>query len=94
VKHDKQGTGFVTLFSVEVRVTPRAGILDPQGKAVNSALHSLEFEEVDDVRVGRLVRMRVRAGNEEEARRKVDEMCRKLLANPVTEDYEIALGGR
>lgn len=82
----------MTLFSVEVRVTPRAGILDPQGKAVNSALHSLDFQEVDDVRVGRLVRMRVRAGSAEEARRKVDEMCRKLLANPVTEDYEIAVG--
>lgn len=82
----------MTLFSVEVRVTPRAGILDPQGKAVNSALHSMEFAEVDDVRVGRLVRLSVKAATADEAHGRVDEMCRRLLANPVTEDYEITVG--
>lgn len=78
---------------VEVHVTPRAGILDPQGKAVQHALHSLEFANVEDVRVGRLIRVRMKAASPDEARSKVDEMCRRLLANPVTEDYSITVGG-
>jgi phosphoribosylformylglycinamidine synthase PurS subunit len=79
-------------YTVEVRVTPRAGLLDPQGKAVHSALHSLEFADVDDVRVGRLIRVHMKATSEEDARRRVEDMCRQLLANPVTEDYTISVG--
>ena len=78
-------------FHVEVRVTPRAGLLDPQGKAIAGALHSLGFQGVGATRVGRLIRMDVSAPDEGAARAAVDEMCRKLLANPVTEDYEIAV---
>lgn len=78
-------------YTAEVRITPREGLLDPEGKAVHNALHSMAFEQVDDVRVGRLVRVRLRADSETEAQRSADEMCRKLLANPVTEDYEIVL---
>lgn len=79
-------------YQVEVRVTPRAGLLDPQGKAIAGALHSLGFDGVANTRVGRLIRMEVRAADEASARSSVEEMCRKLLANPVTEDYEIAVG--
>lgn len=78
-------------YHVEVRVTPRAGILDPQGKAVHGALHSLDFAEVDDVRVGRLIRLKVHADSDAAARERVATMCRQLLANPVTEDFEIAV---
>lgn len=78
-------------YRVEVRVTPRAGLLDPQGKAVHGALHSLEFAEVEDVRIGRLINIRLQAPSEAEARRQVEAMCKQLLANPVTEDYEISL---
>ncbi|MBR9990999.1 MAG: phosphoribosylformylglycinamidine synthase subunit PurS [Gemmatimonadetes bacterium] len=78
-------------YTAEVRITPRAGLLDPEGKAVQNALHSLEFGDVEDVRVGRLIRLRLRADTDDSARRSADEMCRKLLANPVTEDYEIVL---
>lgn len=78
-------------FRVEVRVTPRVGLLDPQGKAVHGALHSLEFPEVDDVRVGRLIVVRLHGDSESAVRQRVDDMCQKLLANPVTEDYEIEL---
>jgi phosphoribosylformylglycinamidine synthase subunit PurS len=81
----------VSRYTAEVRITPRAGLLDPEGKAVQSALHSLEFGDVEDVRVGRLIRLRLRADDEDGARRSADEMCRKLLANPVTEDYQIVL---
>jgi phosphoribosylformylglycinamidine synthase subunit PurS len=79
---------------IEVRVTPRAGILDPQGKAIHGALHSLEFAGVEDVRVGRLIRLRMKATSEDDARTRVDEMCKQLLANPVTEDYNISVGAR
>ena len=78
-------------YRIEVRVTPRAGLLDPQGKAIAGALHSLGFEGVGETRVGRLIRLDVKAADENAARASVDEMCRKLLANPVTEDYEVAL---
>ena len=81
----------MTEFRVEVRVTPRAGILDPQGKAVHGALHSLEFAEVDDVRVGRLIRIKLHAASEPEARERIDQMCRQLLANPVTEDFAVSV---
>ena len=81
----------MTEFRVEVRVTPRAGLLDPQGKAVHGALHSLEFPEVDDVRIGRLIKIRLHAASESEARERIEQMCRQLLANPVTEDYAVTL---
>lgn len=78
-------------YRIEVRITPRDGLLDPQGKAVEHALHSLEFTGVAGVHIGRLVRLQLDAASEEEARAQADEMCRKLLANPVTEDYDVAL---
>ena len=78
-------------WTAEVHITPRAGLLDPEGKAVQSALRSLEFDEVEDVRVGRLVRVRLLADSENAARESAEAMCRKLLANPVTEDFEIVL---
>ena len=81
----------MTDYQAEVRITPRAGLLDPEGAAVEHALQSLEFASVHEVRVGRLVRLRLNAPSEGAAREHIDEMCRKLLANPVTEDYEITL---
>ncbi len=79
-------------FDVEVRITPREGILDPQGNAVANALRSLEFAGVADVRIGRLIRLHLNADNADAARAEADRMCRKLLANPVTEDYDIRVG--
>ena len=79
----------MTEYRIDVRITPRAGLLDPQGKAVQHALESLDFPEVEEVRVGRLVRLRLSADSAEAARERADAMCRKLLANPVTEDYQI-----
>ena len=80
-------------FSIDVRITPRAGLLDPEGNAVLGALRTLHFDEVADVRVGRLIRLDVRAASAEEARRRAEDMCRKLLANPVTEDFAIEVHG-
>jgi phosphoribosylformylglycinamidine synthase subunit PurS len=81
----------VNRYTAEVRITPRAGLLDPEGKAIQSALRSLEFDEVEDVRVGRLVRLRLLADTDAAASDSAEAMCRKLLANPVTEDFEIVL---
>ena len=78
-------------YDIEVLITPREGLLDPEGQAVQNALQSLDFDGVSDVRVGRVVRLRLAATTPEDARKRVDAMCRQLLANPVTEDYEIEL---
>jgi phosphoribosylformylglycinamidine synthase subunit PurS len=77
-------------FRVAVHITPRRGILDPQGKTVAGALHTLGFGTVHDVHVGRHVVVEVDAANEQSATTLTREMCEKLLANPVTEDFEIA----
>lgn len=80
-------------FRLEVRITPRAGLLDPQGKAIQSALRSLDFGAVRDVRVGRLLRLRLDAESDAAARATAEDMCRRLLANPVTEDFDIRVDG-
>ena len=69
-----------------VKVTLRKGVLDPQGKAIGQALHSLGFSDVVDVRQGKFIEIDVPEGTAPE---RVKEMCSKLLANPVTEDFEI-----
>jgi phosphoribosylformylglycinamidine synthase subunit PurS len=81
----------VSAYEIEVRVTPRRGILDPQGKAVGGALASLGFAGVGEVHVGRLLVFPLEAASEAEARERVEGMCRQLLANPVTEDYAVTV---
>lgn len=77
-------------FHVAVHITPRRGILDPQGKAVAGALHALGFAAVHDVHVGRHIIVEVDAGDAAAAERDARAMCERLLANPVTEDFEVA----
>ena len=77
-------------FRVAVHIVPRRGILDPQGKAVADALHSLGFHDVKDCHVGRHIILDVDAADAKAADGNVRAMCQKLLANPVTEDFEIA----
>ena len=73
-----------------VLVRPKPGILDPQGEAVQNSLRQLGFT-VAEARVGRLVDLEVEAGDADEARAKLAEMCERLLANPLIESYEIEL---
>jgi len=80
----------MTRFRVAVHIVPRRGILDPQGSAVAHALHALGFASVGDVHVGRHLVLDVDASSTEDAGAQVRAMCDKLLANPVTEDYELA----
>lgn len=83
----------MTRYLVEVRVTPREGLLDPQGRAVETALTSLGFNGVGNIRVGKLVRMLVEAESEASALVQVREMCDRLIANPVTEDFDVRILG-
>ena len=78
-------------FRLEVRVKPRPGILDPQGKAIHHALNSLGWEGVDDVRVGKAIYLDLVADDADAAMEAAEAMCRKLLANPVTETFEVSL---
>lgn len=77
-------------FRIAVHITPRRGILDPQGKTVAGALHSLGFAAVHDVHIGRYVVVELDAASRQDAERSTREMCERLLANPVIEDFEIA----
>ncbi|HET9455188.1 MAG TPA: phosphoribosylformylglycinamidine synthase subunit PurS [Gemmatimonadaceae bacterium] len=77
-------------FSVALHIVPRRGILDPQGKAVADALQTLGFKGVQDVHVGRHVVVELNAESATDAEKEARAMCQRLLANPVTEDFEIA----
>ena len=78
-------------MKVRVLVSPKAGILDPQGSAVRGSLEQLGFA-VSDARVGRIVDLDVSASDEAAARSEVEQMCKQLLANPLIESYEIEIG--
>ncbi|MGH2924685.1 MAG: phosphoribosylformylglycinamidine synthase subunit PurS [Solirubrobacterales bacterium] len=74
-------------MKARILIRPKRGILDPQGKAIERALPTLGFDEVSAVRVGRLVEL------EAPSAERLAELCEKLLANPLVEDYEIELDG-
>ncbi len=75
------------MYLSKIRVTLRPSILDPQGKAVQHAIETLGVSSVKDVRMGKYIELRVEGTTEEEARKNTEDVCRKLLANPVMEDY-------
>ena len=79
----------MTSFQLEIRVKPRPDLLDPQGKAVRHALESLGFPGISEVRIGKVIDLDVEAENQSAAIDRASEMCRKLLANPVTEDFHV-----
>lgn len=76
------------MFLSKVRVTLRKSILDPQGKAVEHAVATLGVSGVRDVRMGKYIEFKVDGTTEQEAKRATEEVCKKLLANPVMEDYQ------
>lgn len=78
-------------MKAKVHVTLKRGVLDPQGKAIETALHTLDFQSVGNVRVGKVIEFDLGAVDEAKARADVDAMCRQLLANTVIEDYAIEL---
>lgn len=74
-----------------VKIKLKSGILDPQGKAVNNALHHLGYDEIEDVRIGKLVELSISGSDMSNIRQRIQEASHKLLANPVIEDYEIEI---
>lgn len=79
------------MWQAKIYVTLKRGVLDPQGKAVQQALKSLGYGEVQGVRVGKYIELEFAADSLEAAERQLDEMCRKLLANTTIEDYRFEL---
>ena len=76
-------------MKIKVVVTLKHGVLDPQGKAIQQTLNSMGFSSVNEVRQGKFFEVEVDEKDENKAKNKVEEMCKKLLANLVIEDYKI-----
>jgi phosphoribosylformylglycinamidine synthase len=81
----------MTEYEARIEVGHRPGILDPQGGVIERALPALGYANVSQVRVGKSIRLRVDAADEGAAQAQVEEMCARLLANPVIEDFSIDL---
>jgi len=75
----------------KVYITPKKAILDPQGKAITHSLHTLDYTEVADVRMGKYLEVRLNGMDRGQAEQRVEEMCRRLLANSVIEDFRFEL---
>jgi phosphoribosylformylglycinamidine synthase subunit PurS len=78
-------------YAARVNVTLKPGIADPQGQTIEKALPALGYDGVSQVRVGKMIELQLDASDPDEAKRRVEEMCEKLLANPVIEAYEVTV---
>ena len=78
-------------FNVEIDVMPLKNLLDPQGKAVTASMKNLGIPEIENVRIGKHISLSVEAEDEAKAKAKVEEACKKLLANEIMESYEFEL---
>lgn len=76
---------------VKIFVSLKEGVLDPQGKAIERSLHTLGYQEVRDVRIGKYLEIQIDASSREAAEEKARQMCEKLLANPVIENYRFEI---
>lgn len=79
------------MWLARVYVTLKSGVLDPQGAAVARAINSLGYQSVQDVRVGKYMVLKLKDVTRAEAEKQLQEICRRLLANPVIEDYRFEL---
>jgi phosphoribosylformylglycinamidine synthase subunit PurS len=78
-------------YLAEINVMPLKELLDPQGKAVHHGLNNLGLKEVNDVRIGKHITLKIEAGSKEEAEKNAKTACEKLLANPVMEYFEFTV---
>ncbi|OGU40129.1 MAG: phosphoribosylformylglycinamidine synthase, purS protein [Ignavibacteria bacterium GWB2_35_12] len=78
-------------YQASIQITLKKGILDVQGKAVENALHAIEFPMLSNLRIGKYVEMIVEADDKEKATASVIDACNKLVANPIIEDFKINL---
>jgi len=75
----------------KIYITLKSGVLDPQGKTIHHALDSLGYNEVEGVRLGKYVLIHLKDGDPEKVKGRIEEMCQKLLANPVIEEYRFEI---
>jgi phosphoribosylformylglycinamidine synthase subunit PurS len=78
-------------FRAEINVMPLKALLDPQGKAVSGSMKNLGLPEISNVRIGKHITLQIEADNKEQAQEKIDQACKKLLANQIMEFYEFEL---
>lgn len=78
-------------FKAEIDVMPLDALLDPQGKAVTNSMSNIGLPEIEGVRIGRHVRLFITASSKEVAEQKVEEACKKMLANQIMESYTISI---
>ena len=79
-------------MKVQIHISLKNGVLDPQGKAIENALTNLGFDKVDNVRQGKFIVLDINEDDPVEAHKQATEMCEKLLANTVIENYQVDLG--
>ena len=79
------------MFKAEIHITLKKTVVDPQGTTIKHALESMGYHHLGDVRIGKLITMTLDFDDKKKAEEKVNEMCRKLLANPIIEDYNFKI---
>ncbi len=80
------------MFEAKIYITFKEGVVDPQGITIKGALESLGYKGISDVRMGKYIQMKLNTQDKEKAESDLKEMCVKLLANPVIEDYRYEIG--
>ena len=78
-------------MKAKIIVMPKKSVLDPQGATVKSALDHMSFSGIQNVRVGKFIEIEIADTNKDEARKKLDDACHRLLSNPVIEDYQLEI---
>ncbi len=78
-------------FKAEINVMPLKALLDPQGKAVTGSMKNIGLPEIQNVRIGKHISLEIEASSKETAQKKAEDACKKLLANPIMEFYEVTL---
>ena len=79
------------MLEAEIYITLKKTVSDPQGLTIKHALESLGYKNLEEVRVGKLITIKLSSKDKKEAEQKLDEMCQKLLANPIIEDYHLKI---
>lgn len=82
------------MFDVEIYISLKKTVADPQGLTVKHALESLNYQNIDDLRMGKLVKMRLNLEDKKDAENKINEMCKKLLVNPIIEEYSYKISDK
>ena len=78
-------------YTAHITVMPQKALLDPQGRAVTASMKNLNLSEIENVRIGKHITLEINAASQESAKEKVNDACKKLLANPIMETYEFEL---